>query len=237
MVALILLIIIGVFMGLDPGRLAAIQSLAGQLQNITSQEQAITLLAPIFSNPLTLVVGLFFLSLVTPLAEEIAKSLPVWLGWRQLTSPAQGFALGALSGAGFGLMEGLFVSITPGETWGATLAVRAASSSMHIITAGLVGWGIGKAAQQKRVLPALGGYALGITIHGIWNACVVVMVYASGRTVLSGASPDMVTVLFAVLALCFLGLLILAAPIALWVINHQLQKSLLQSFDGAAKSD
>jgi len=225
-VALILLIVIGVFMGLDPGRLAAFQSLARQLQNITSQEQAITLLAPLLANPLTLVGGLFFLSLVTPLVEEIAKSLPVWLGWRQLTSPAQGFALGALSGAGFGLMEGLFVSTSPGETWGATLAVRAASSSMHILTAGLAGWGIGKAAQQKRIAPALGGYILSMSIHGIWNACVVVMVYASGRTILSGASPDIIAALFAILALCFLGLLILGAPIALWAINHQLQKSL-----------
>ena len=30
----------------------------------------------------------------------------------------------------------------------------------------------------------------------------------------------------AVLALCFLSLLILAAPIVLWAINHQFQKSL-----------
>lgn len=225
LVAIILLIIIGIFMGLNPQRLEAIQALVGQLKNISSQEQALSLLAPILSNPLTLVGGLFFLSLATPLIEESAKSLGVWLAWRKLASPAQGFALGALSGAGFGLMEGLFISTSAGETWGTTLAVRAASSSMHIIASSLVGWGIGKAAQQKRVTPALGGYALGMTIHGVWNACIVVMVFASGRLLLTPSNPDIIAALVILLALGFLALLILSLPIVLLAINHQLRKS------------
>ena len=146
LVALVAIIGIGIFASLDPGRLAAMQSLVEQLKHVT-QEEAIILLGPILANPLALVGGLFFLSVVTPLIEETAKSLPVWMSWRRLDSPAQGFALGALSGAGFGLMEGLFISANPGGTWGMTLTVRAASSAMHILTAGLVGWGIGMAAQ------------------------------------------------------------------------------------------
>lgn len=226
LVILVIVVVIAIYMSLDPQRLATIQSLAEQLQNIRSQEQALSLLAPLLTNPLALVGGLFLLSLVTPLVEETAKSLPVWAAWRKLESPAQGFALGALSGAGFGLVEGLLVSASPGATWGTTLAVRAASSAMHIITSGLIGWGIGTAAQQKRALPALGRYLLGISIHGIWNACIVVMVYASAITLLSGANPNIVAALAAFLVLCFLGLLILAAPIVLWAINHQLKKSL-----------
>lgn len=225
MVAFVALIAIGIFASLDPGRLAAMQSLVEQLKHVT-QEEALALLGPILANPLVLVGGLFFLSLVTPLVEETAKSLPVWMAWRKLETPAQGFALGALSGAGFGLMEGLFISANPGVTWGMTLSVRAASSVMHILTAGLVGWGIGLAARQKRVAPALGRYALGVAVHGTWNACVVVMVYASGRTLLSGGNPDIAAALIALSALCFLGLLVLCAPIVLWIINHQLRKSL-----------
>lgn len=225
MVALVALIVIGIFAGLDPGRLAAIQALGEQLKHAT-QEEALALLRPLLANPLVLVGGLFFLSLVTPLVEETAKSLPVWLAWRRLETPAQGFALGALSGAGFGLMEGLFISANPGVTWGMTLSVRAASSAMHILTAGLVGWGIGMAAQQKRAVPALGRYALAVAIHGTWNACVVIMVYAGGRTLLSGGNPDIAAALIVVSALCFLSLLILSAPITLWAINHQLRKSL-----------
>ena len=226
MVALVALIAIGIFAGLDPGRLATIQALGEQLKHAT-QEEALALLGPILANPLVLVGGLFFLSLVTPLVEETAKSLPVWLAWRKLAErPAQGFALGALSGAGFGLMEGLFISANPGGTWGMTLSVRAASSAMHILTAGLVGWGIGLASRQKRVAPALGRYALGVAIHGTWNACVVIMVYASGRTLLSGGNPDIAAALIAISAFCFLGLLVLCAPVVLWIINHQLRKSL-----------
>ena len=226
MALIILLIFIGVFIGFDPQRWEGLRTLAEQLQNIGSQEEAIALLAPFLTNPLVLMGGLFFLSIVTPLAEEAAKSLPVWMAWRKLESPGQGFALGALSGAGFGLMEGLLISTAPGTTWGATLAVRAASSAMHIITSGLVGWGIGKAAQKKRALPALGRYLLGVSVHGIWNACVLVMVYASGLTILSGTTPNIAAMLIATSALCFLSLLILAAPIILWAINHQFQKSL-----------
>jgi hypothetical protein len=226
LVALVAVIVLGVFVGLDPQRLATMQSLVDQLKHATTQESILTILAPMLANPLTLVGGLFFLSVVTPLVEEAAKSLPVWMAWRRLESPAQGFALGALSGAGFGLMEGLFISANPGVTWGMTLTVRAASSAMHIVTAGLVGWGIGMAAQQKRIMPALGRYALGVAIHGTWNACVVIMVYASGRSLLSGGNPDVVAALSMVSALCFLGLLILCAPIVLWAVNHQLRKSL-----------
>lgn len=222
-VILVILLAIGVFMGLDPQRLTALQALAEQLQNVTSQEQILALVAPYLTNPLILMGGLFLLSVVTPLVEETAKSFPVWAVWRKLESPAQGFALGALSGAGFGLVEGLLVSATPGETWGTTLAVRAASSAMHILTAGIVGWGLGKAAQQHRAAPALIGYMLGIAIHGIWNACVVVMVYSSAITFLSGATPNIVAPLVALWALCFLAILVLATPLTLWIINHQLR--------------
>lgn len=225
--ALFALVVIGVFVGLDPQRLAAIQSLVEQLQNVETQEEVILLLGPILANPLTLAGGLVFLSIVTPLVEETAKSLPVWLAWRRLASPAQGFALGALSGAGFGLMEGLFIAASPGETWGLTLAVRGASSAMHIATSGMIGWGIGLAAQQKRVLPAARQFALGVLIHGIWNACVVVMVYAGARAILApgNASPDLAAALVVLSALCFLSLLILCAPLALWAANYQLRKS------------
>ncbi len=146
----------------------------------STQEEAIALLAPLLANPLTLVGGLFFLSLVTPLVEETAKSLPVWMAWRKLKSPAQGFALGALSGAGFGLMEGLFISTSPGDNLGRNpgRARRQQCDAHHHQR--IVGLGHRNGRTQKRVLPALGRYLLGISIHGIWNACVVVMVYASG---------------------------------------------------------
>lgn len=224
--ALVLLIVIGVFVGLDAERLKAVQALAEQLKDAASQEEIVLLVGPILANPLTLIGGLFFLSLVTPLAEEIAKSLPVWLAWRKLESPAQGFALGALSGAGFGLMESLFIAANPGGTWAATLTVRAASSAMHIVTAGLTGWGIGQTISQRRVTPVLSKFALSVVVHSVWNACVVILAYASGRAVLSGgAAPNPLDALVIVPAFCFLGLLVLCAPLALWVLNRQLRTS------------
>lgn len=225
-VLIFLVIIVLVLMGLDPQRLEEIRSMAEQLKTIGTQEQAIALLAPFITNPLVIISALFFLAVVTPLVEETAKSLPVWAAWGKLESPAQGFALGALSGAGFGLMEGLLISTTPGSTWGATLAVRAASTAMHIITSGIVGWGIGIAASRKRVLPALWRYLLGVSIHGIWNACVVVIVYASGMTMLSGNTASGIAGIFiAIIALFIISMLILAAPVFLWVINRHFRKT------------
>ena len=97
---------------------------------------------------------------------------------------------------------------------------------MHIITSGIVGWGIGIAASQKRVLPALWRYLLGVSIHGIWNACVVVMVFASAMTVLSGnAASGIAGIFIALIALFFISILILAAPIFLWAINHHFRKT------------
>jgi hypothetical protein len=226
-VLVLLVIIVLVMMGLDPQRLEEIRSMAEQLKTIGTQEQAIALLAPFITNPLVIIGALLFLAVVTPLVEETAKSLPVWASWGKLESPAQGFALGALSGAGFGLMEGLLISTTPGSTWGATLSVRAASSAMHIITSGIVGWGIGIAASQKRVLPALWRYLLGVSIHGVWNACVVVMVYASAMTVLSGNAASGIAGMFiAIIALFFISMLILAAPVFLWAINRHFRKTI-----------
>jgi RsiW-degrading membrane proteinase PrsW (M82 family) len=230
---LALLIPVGIYMGLQPQRLQDLQAFLEQLKNISSQDELIPLLSPYISNPLVLIGGLFFLSVVTPLVEEIAKSLPVWFSWGRLDSPAQGFALGALSGAGFGLMEGMLVSATPGTGWGATLAVRAASSAMHIITGGIVGWGIAIASLQKRVLPMLGRYLLGMTIHGSWNACVVVLVYAGGLMLVSPTSARIVAGLAAIGGLCFLSLLVLAAPVTLWTFN----RSFLKSTPAAVVSD
>lgn len=222
---LILLIPVGIYFGIDPGRLGELQAMLEKFKNIGTQEEIFSLLAPVLTNPLALIGGLFFLGVVTPLVEETAKSLPVWLSWGSLDSPAQGFALGALSGAGFGLMEGLLISSTPGTSWGATLAVRAASSAMHIITSGLVGWGIGIAAAQKRALPALARYLLAVFIHGIWNACVVLLVFAGGLTLASGTTINIGAGVMAVLGLGMLSLLILAAPFALWGLNRHFQKS------------
>lgn len=223
------IVVIAIYAALDPGRIQALQSLMEQVKRAASQEETLLLLGPYLTSPLALLGGLLLLSVVTPLVEETAKSLAVWLAWRKLASPAQGFALGALSGAGFALMEGLFISAAPNETWGFTLGIRAASASMHVLASAVIGWGIGMFAAQKRFLPMLGRYALGISFHGLWNACVVVTTFSSGRMLLPSAGsalPNVAASIFILGGFCFLGLLILAAPISLWGVNRWLRKSM-----------
>ncbi len=60
----------------------------------------------------------------------------------------------------------------------------------------------------------------------IWNACVVVMVYASGMTMLSGNTASGIAGIFiAIIALFFISMLILAAPVFLWAINRHFRKT------------
>ncbi len=58
-------------------------------------------------------VALLFFSVFAPLVEETAKSLTAWTIFDHLSSPAQGFAIGALSGTGFGMVESLLASVQP----------------------------------------------------------------------------------------------------------------------------
>ena len=97
---------------------------------------------PWLNNPLVFLLALLFFSGLTPVIEETAKSIAAWTVFDHLDSPAQGFVIGALSGAGFGLSESLLASATPDSSWAATLMIRGGSTMMHIMTASLTGWGI-----------------------------------------------------------------------------------------------
>jgi RsiW-degrading membrane proteinase PrsW (M82 family) len=101
------------------------------------------------------------------------KPLAVWLFARRIESPAQGFALGLLSGAAFALVESLNASGAGTETWPVIVTVRAGTSMLHIMASGLVGWGIVSAFRERRILRLFVAYFSAVLLHGIWNACAV----------------------------------------------------------------
>ena len=111
----------------NPNWLATIQQLISQLQGVTSIEEVMQILAPYLVNPFILVSLFLVLGVFTPLIEETVKPAVVWLLAKRLQSPAQGFALGVISGAGFALVESLLASSTPGQGWGELLAARQAA--------------------------------------------------------------------------------------------------------------
>ena len=175
------LIAFGVYIGLNPEKMFDFERLVNQIQQAPDMDSLIFLAEPFLKNPLTLFIALTLLSVFVPIIEETSKSLGVWLVADRLNTPAQGFALGILSGAGFALAESLFASVTADETWAIALAMRAVSSSMHMLASGLIGWGIAYARLEKRYLRFLGMTILGMLLHAAWNAGVVFSVAGGVR--------------------------------------------------------
>src|SRR3990170_3480456 len=113
---------------------------------------------------------------VIPLIEELFKPLAVWLLAGDHLTPAQGFYAGMISGACFALWENLTALSTAGDGSGTFILVaRVGTGLLHIVTSGLVGWGLASFWQSRRHLGRmLGMYFLAVTLHGLWNTAGVV---------------------------------------------------------------
>jgi hypothetical protein len=143
------------------------------LRNESNEETILKLVAPYISNPSVIAAAIAYVAILVPLIEELFKPLAVWLFARKIETPAQGFALGLLSGAAFALVESLNASGAGTESWPVIVSVRAGTSMLHITASGLVGWGIVSAFREKRILRLFAAYFSAVLIHGLWNACAV----------------------------------------------------------------
>jgi RsiW-degrading membrane proteinase PrsW (M82 family) len=210
----------GMYIGFHPELLTSLRHIKDQLSNASSPDQALALAGPWLDNPFAFILALLFFSGFTPVIEETAKSLATWTVFDRLESSAQGFALGALSGAGFGLLESLLASAAPDSGWASTLLVRGGSTMMHIMAASLTGWGIASFRLSKRPGRMVGTYALAMLLHSLWNACVMLIVFGGVRLVLhTGAAPDILGLIMASFGVATLLTLCLAIPLALGMIN------------------
>lgn len=122
--------------------------------------------------PLLRLAGLTALGVFIPLVEEFFKPLGVWMLSRKGISPQEGLFSGMLSGGMFALMESV-LSRAQGDSWLVTLSGRAGTSLMHIATAGLVGYALARAWQERRYLHLGASYLLAVLLHGAWNISVI----------------------------------------------------------------
>jgi len=217
------LVIIGAYMGLNPEMAIDLQRLAAQFEQARDMESLFTIIGPYINNPLALIGTLTLLSVLVPMIEETFKSVGVWLVWDKLTSPAQGFAMGVLSGAGFALAESLFASITPDNAWAVTLSMRAVSGSMHMLATGLVGWGIASARLEKRYLKLVGMLLLAMFLHGTWNAGAVFTVAGGLRIMLSMPDFEPFGALLMFTGVGLLFTLIVGVIATLFILNAKLR--------------
>jgi hypothetical protein len=180
-------------------------------------------LAPYLINPFAL-IGLFLLlGVFTPLIEESLKPAIVWLLAKRIARPAQGFALGIISGAGFALVESLLASSTPGQGWAQLLVARAGGGLMHILGSGLMGWGIASAWQGKR-LRLLGTYILSVTLHGLWNSAAIIIELGSIQPYLNNNAYSKLFDSFSLAGTILLGSLVLITLPVLILINRKMRQ-------------
>jgi hypothetical protein len=175
---LIMLIVAAAFLMLQPER-AELEAVLRQIMILGPQsEAALDLLSRFLTRPDVIIAALIYIAVLVPAIEELFKPLGVWLLARKLDSAAQGFALGALSGAGYALIETIGVTGQQGD-WASLLFTRIGTGLLHITTSALMGAAIVLARRERGYVRLLGTYLLALLLHGLWNACAMLYTFAT----------------------------------------------------------
>jgi RsiW-degrading membrane proteinase PrsW (M82 family) len=122
-------------------------------------------------------MALIYIAVLVPAIEEIFKPIGVWLFAGKL-EPAQGLTLGALSGAGYALIETIGVTSQTSE-WASLLFSRIGTGLLHITTSALMGGAIVLAWRERRYLRLLGSYFLAVLLHGLWNSLAIIFTFST----------------------------------------------------------
>jgi PrsW family intramembrane metalloprotease len=176
---LVIVVVVVVVLMSQPGFEAQVQWLSMQIYGLDPQSTAAQdLIAPYLLEPGVISVSLVYFAMIVPLLEELFKPLGVWLFANKLTSPAQGFALGALSGSAYALIETLGVSAQTTD-WATLLLTRIGTGALHITSSALMGAAIVYAIRERRYLRLLATYLVSVSLHGLWNTLAVFFAFAT----------------------------------------------------------
>jgi len=218
------LLVAGAYLVAHPEHAALLQRMVQDLGRAQGLPEAFSALQPLLEQPIALFLALLVFSGFAPIIEETAKSVTTWLVVDRLRTPAAGFVTGALAGAGFALLEGLFASANPDMYWGTTLLVRAGSSMMHITAAALVGYGISAFHVSRRPTALAAGYLAAMILHALWNASIIILAFGGFRLSAVGVPQSgLVGWLMIVIGVSILVALCLGTPIALVTLNRRLR--------------
>jgi hypothetical protein len=188
-IAVILFFGVMAYLTTQPELIYQLQGISQQILTLGPQsETARQLLSPFLTKPGVIVMALLYTALLVPAVEEIFKPLGVWLFASRLDAPAQGFALGALSGASYALIETIGVSGQGGE-WASLLFTRIGTGLLHITTSALMGAAIVYAIRQRRYMRLLGTYLLAVTLHGLWNTSAILYSFSNLAKFLGHTDP------------------------------------------------
>jgi RsiW-degrading membrane proteinase PrsW (M82 family) len=222
------LIVFKIFASDNPQFQSLLNTIKTQVMSSRGEEiqTFLTFLAPYLTNPLFILSILIFAAVVVPLIEEAVKPAILWFLGSYLKSPTEGFVLGALAGAGFALVEGILATNGLSQMWGFGIIGRAAASLMHIISSGLLGWGIASFLLQKRYKRLVTTYLLSVTIHGLWNGSAIMAVYGAVRMTIGNGQIDPPGILFLMAGSGMLLIELVVLLFALLMINQRLRRSI-----------
>ncbi len=173
---LIVLVAAGVYISTQPDLALELERYARIFSNFDANPEALErAFAGLFRRPGVIAVALGLAAGAIPLLEELFKPLAVWLLAGQRLTPAQGFVAGMLSGACFALYENLTALSAAGSGNGTTiLLARVGTGLLHIVTAGMVGWGLASAWRERKGVKRLAiAFLLAVLLHASWNSAGV----------------------------------------------------------------
>jgi len=189
MLAILLLLVMIAYISTQPQLAHELEGLSRQIMDLGPQSQAAQeLLSPWLTKPGVILTALIYMAVLVPAIEELLKPLGVWLLAGRLDSAAQGFSLGALSGAGYALIETIGVSGQVGE-WASLLFTRIGTGLLHITTSALMGAAIVLAWRERRYMRLFGTYLLAVLLHGLWNAFAMLFTFSTLADLLDQPGP------------------------------------------------
>jgi hypothetical protein len=214
-VLIIIFLVIIVYVITQPDLASELQRLSQQMMLLGPQsEAALDLLSPFMTKPGVIIIVLAYIAILVPALEEIFKPLGVWLLANKVESPAQGFALGALSGAGYALIETIGVSNQTGE-WAGLLFSRIGTGLLHITTSALMGAAIVLAWRERRYVRLIGTYFLAVLLHGLWNTFAMLFTFSGlaelvGQTGLLSTLQPVLIITMSILAIGIFAILVIS---------------------------
>jgi len=177
-IALVIFAFVVAYVVAQPELALELQRLSQQIMILGPESEATRdLIAPFMTQPGVMAMALIYIAVLVPAIEEIFKPIGVWFFAGKL-EPAQGLTLGALSGAGYALIETIGVTSQTSE-WASLLFSRIGTGLLHITTSALMGAAIVLAWRERRYLRLLATYLFAVLLHGLWNSLAIIFTFST----------------------------------------------------------